>query len=218
MFLVRRYSHLMSSRRTQYVFERENKLTGEVKEFKILVHAADYERNPSWYHAQLDNGTWRTVRMGIPLSVWRKKQRRQSGQERWKIDLRMVHYCAVLYGADIYGLDVKTLGHEGGRGGDYNLVTVGGKLVHQIRVKHWLTPERASQVLHHEIQHAVQATNVAKDTGFPFMAPSNIKMAWVDYVKSQRGGRKGQSENDPIEVDARRAEKRHEKFPLTIKL
>lgn len=100
----------------------------------------------------------------------------------------------------------------GGTDGNWRLSSdyIGGPNFHKIMLKSYLTPEKASETLWHELTHAMQAEREARAAG---VEPSHAEAKRVWRESAIRG--KGTAyARKPIEIEARAHEQYAEALPL----
>lgn len=184
-------------RRVRYTVEAQKGAFGEIKKFDYLVYPQDL----TGARAQLIRKGWR-IKSFKPAS----EDRRSNPNAGWRVSTAGLERAKREFGLTL-PIRIKQTSVVGGREGAHRLEFSDGLPVHNIRAKSYLTPERATEVLWHELTHAAQAERAIQ-------AANGDVTAWGRESKRQR---QWAYKDRPIEMEANRNMRNFRHIPLAIR-
>lgn len=195
-----------SPRRKRYVVTHIDPKTGGRTETHVAAHSpADCSRVCGQYNIK-------------PLSIRpyvRGEYIKVEPDAGWRVNALNLRTACQELGLQ-WPVVVKQISHKGSNQGKQGVrFDAHGKPYHLVRAKSYLTPERAGQVLWHELRHAAQSEALAEDVG----ALPNTREYREAHALAYNGRRPGRKRgtrylNRPWEREARATEARNADLPL----
>lgn len=133
-------------RRVRYTVEAQQGQFGELKKFDYLVYPHDL----TGARAQLIRKGWR-IKSFKPAA----EDRFSNPNAGWRLSSAGLQWAKNEFGLTL-PLKIKQTSSVGGQEGCWYPKIDGSRFFHSITAKSYLTPERASEVLWHELTHAMQ--------------------------------------------------------------
>jgi hypothetical protein len=136
-------------------------------------------------------------------------------QGGWRVSTLNLREATVLLGLK-WPVRIKQISHKGSISGRHRVrYDANGRPYHFITAKAYLHPDRAGEVLHHELQHALQAEELAESIGAMPDTPEYNAAYKIAYRGLTPGRQRGtRYKTRPWEVEARRAEANNADLPL----